>query len=105
MGSSVDARAGSSFSLRQAEVEDLDDPIGAEEHVLGLQVAVDDAARVRGGETARDLLGHIERLARRPGDPRSQCLAQRRAGQEFGGNERHAVTRAGVIDGDNVRMV
>ena len=45
--------------LRDAEVEHLDDVGGAvardQEDVLGLEIAVDDALAVRGGERAADL--------------------------------------------------
>jgi hypothetical protein len=50
--------------LRDAEVEDLHDVGGSfardEEDVLGLEIAVDDALRVRGGECAADLRGDLE---------------------------------------------
>ena len=64
--------------LRQAEVEDLDPAVAGEEHVLGLQVAVDDALLVRGGEAARDLERVVERLARRE-RARREPVAQRLA--------------------------
>ena len=40
-------------------------PSRGQEHVLGLEVAVNDALLVRGGEAVRDLGGDLERLARR----------------------------------------
>ena len=43
--------------LRQAEVEDLDPPVGGEEEVLGLEVAVDDPLLVGGGEALGGLDG------------------------------------------------
>ena len=52
-------------ALGQAEVEDLHPPVGGEEQVLGLEVAVDDALGVRGGEAASHLGRDLERLARR----------------------------------------
>ena len=45
-------------SLRQAEIEDLQVAVPADEEILGLQVAMDDALPVRGGETP----GHLERV-------------------------------------------
>jgi hypothetical protein len=42
--------------LRDAEVEDLHDPVVADHHVLGLHVAVHEAGGVRGRERARHLL-------------------------------------------------
>ena len=55
--------------LRDAEVDDLDE-VGAavaigQEHVLGLEIAVDDALVVRGAERARDLRGDPDRAQRR----------------------------------------
>ena len=47
--------------LRQPEVEDLDAAVLRDEEVLGLQVPVDDALVVRGGETLRDLDGVVDR--------------------------------------------
>ena len=41
--------------LRQAEVEDLDVAVSRDEEVLGLQVPVDDALLVGGGEAPGDL--------------------------------------------------
>ena len=49
--------------LRDAEIEDLDPAVPGDEQVLRLDVAVDDAALVRGGQAARDL----DRRTRRPG--------------------------------------
>ena len=40
---------------RQAEVEDLHVAVGGDEDVLRLQIAMDDAALVRGGEPLGDL--------------------------------------------------
>ena len=49
--------------LGQTEVEDLDAAVFGEEDVFGLEVAVDDALFVRGGEAAGDLQGILDRLA------------------------------------------
>src|ERR1019366_10713491 len=48
--------------LREAEIEDLDDVVRRQDHVLGLQVPVDDASRVRGGQAVGDLGRDLERL-------------------------------------------
>ena len=49
--------------LGEAEVEDLDAPVRGEEEVLGLEVAVDDALAVCGGEALGGLDGPGEDLA------------------------------------------
>ena len=61
--------AQASISLRQPKVEDLDASVLRDEEVLRLQVAMDDALLVRGGEALRDLDGVVDRLARRESAP------------------------------------
>ncbi len=64
--------------VREAEVEDLDPTVLAQEHVLRLQIPVDDAARVRVRHPLRDLHRHPQGLARperSSGQPRRQRLA------------------------------
>ena len=51
--------------LGDAEVEDLHAPVAREEDVLRLQIAMDDALLVRGGEALRDLQRDVDGLARR----------------------------------------
>ena len=80
VGRLVDARgrARPASELGEAEVEDLDAAVARDEEVLGLQVAVDDALLVRGGQAVRDLDRVVDRLARRqsaPPDARAQGLA------------------------------
>ena len=53
--------------LREAEVEELRAPLLRHDHVLGLEVAVDDSRRVRRREGVRDLRGDRERAAERHG--------------------------------------
>ena len=57
---------------REAEVEDLDPPVGGEEDVLGLEVAVHDPGVVGGGEAVGDLGGDLDRL-RAPGGARARA--------------------------------
>ena len=47
---------------RQPEVADLDAAVVGEQHVLGLQVAVDDARLVRRGEARQHGLGDVDGL-------------------------------------------
>ena len=48
--------------LRQSEVEDLHPTVGRHDDVGGLDVAVDDAGRMRGGQRTCQLLAIAERL-------------------------------------------
>ena len=62
--------------LRQPEVQDLDVPVVDEKNVLRLEVAVDHATIVGGGQAARDLRAVLDRLAHGYG-PARQARAQR----------------------------
>ncbi len=57
------------FDLRQPEVEDLHVPVREDEDVLRLEIAVNDALRVRGGQAPSDLQRDLDRLARRERSP------------------------------------
>ena len=48
--------------LGEPEVEDLGAAVGGHEDVVGLQVAVNDALRVRGRQALRDLAGQVGRV-------------------------------------------
>ena len=96
--------ASARVELGQAEVQDLDPPVAGDEEVLGLEVAVDDALGVRGGEPPRDLDRVVERLAQRQRAAR-HALAQRLAFEQLGDHVRRAVVRADVVDGEDVRVV
>ncbi len=61
---------------RQAEVEDLGPALGRDHHVLRLEVAVDDALGVGGGEAVGDLARERERVPDRQ-RARGEDLAQR----------------------------
>ena len=90
--------------LGEAEVEDLHPAVAGDEDVLGLQVAVDDALVVRGGEAAGDLDGVVDGLARRQrrgADARAQRLAFEQLRDDVG----RAVVAADVVDGEDVRMI
>src|SRR5262245_65154035 len=53
------------LQFRQAEVENLDPPISCDEEVPRLEVTMDDASLVRGGESGGDLLRVLDRAAAR----------------------------------------
>ena len=83
------ARVGSSMvgpervgrrELGQPEIEHLHQAVGPDHHVLGLQIAVDDAEGVRGADAGGDLNAEVEHLAqRRRRVLRREPLPERRA--------------------------
>ena len=85
----------------QAEVEDLDAAVAGQEDVLGLQVAVDDAFLVRGGQAEGDLAGDLDGAC---GRKRAvvEPLAQRLALEQLGDGVSEAVDGAEVVDGQDV---
>ena len=104
-GRAVFVRAGSALAheLGDAEVEELDATVDGDEQVVGLDVAVDDARPVRGGEPARDLGGDGERGAHRQrtaGEPRAQRLAL----EQLRDQVRHALGPPDVEHDEQVRM-
>ncbi len=90
--------------LRQPEVENLHPPVVGDEHVLRLDVPVDDAFLVRGGQACRHGDPIFDRLSRHQRAV-SEHVAQRLALQEFADDVRTALVRAGVVDGENVGVV
>ena len=93
------ARAG------DAEVGDLEVAVLGHEHVLRLDVAVDDVAAVGGAEGGEDLLGGVDRLQRRERRAAPDDLLQVRARQVLHDDVVAAVRLAAVVDGDDVRVV
>ena len=94
---------GDGVHARQPEVEHLHLARAEQEHVLGLEVAVDDALLVRGGEAARDLERDLDRLAGRQ-RPVLQPLAERLALQQLHRRVDGALLAAEVVDGEDVRV-
>ena len=86
---------------REAEVENLDVPVFAEKHILGFQIAMDDALVVRGREPASDLHRDIRRFAHRH-RPLLHSRAKGFTLEEFGDDKDMAVVGAGVVNGENV---
>jgi hypothetical protein len=87
----------------QAEIEDADPAVAADHDVGRLEVAMDQADGVGGGEAAAGGLHHLEDLAHRA-RLRPQPLAQRRAGDELHGEEDVVAEHTDVVDRDGVRM-
>ncbi len=77
--------------------------IRGHEDVFRLQVPVDDALGMRGGETVRHGYADFHRLA--PGQRRAaEAVAQRLALQQLGDGVGEALLRAEIMDGQYVRM-
>ena len=90
--------------LGQTEVEDLDEAVFRDHQVLGLQVPVDDAGRVRLGQPIGDLHGELEQpLGRQRLD--GDQLAHGFSLHQLHGDVERAVDRADVVDGQNVGVV
>ena len=92
--------------LGEAEVQDLDAAVVRDEEVLGLQIPVDDALVVRGGEAVRDLHRVVDRLAL--GElPAREHRPQRLALEQLLDDVGRAVAaiRPDVVDRGDVRVV
>ena len=66
------ARAG---AARQAEIEDLDQPVGGDHHIFGLQVAVHDSLGMGGRHSRGDLAGDRQQRRSNAGRPVRAILA------------------------------
>ena len=90
--------------LREAEVEDLDAAVSGHEEVLGLQVPVDDALLVGGGQALGDLGGVVDGLARGEA-PSGELRAQRLALEQLLNDVGSAIVLADVVDDRDVGVV
>jgi hypothetical protein len=70
--------AGAGSQLSQPKIQHLHQPIWPEHHVLGLDVSVNDACRVRDAQSGRHLNGEIKRFADRQ-PRRRESLSERLA--------------------------
>ena len=92
------------LETREAEVQDLQPPVARPHDVFRLQIAMDDAARVRFGEGARDLPGRPHDVGRRRPLRRCDLVAERGAVDEFGDDEQLVVDFLERVDGADARM-
>src|SRR5215813_9871336 len=88
----------------KTEIEDLHPPVVRDEQVLRLQVTMDDAFGMRGGQSLGDLPRVIDSLSR------SDCalfyqFAQLLAFEQFGDDIGRAFMRADVVNREDVRVV
>jgi hypothetical protein len=88
----------------EAEVEDFELAVFEDEDVFGLEVAVDDAFVVGGGEAVGELDGEFDGFARREAGGWN-AIAEGVAFEEFGDDVVRAVGLADVVDRDNVGMI
>ena len=89
---------------RQPEVQDLDPAVGGDEEVLGLEVAVDDAPFVGGGEAA----GNLKRMIEDPGERQRSALEHRPQGlafEQLGDQVRRLAVMPELMDGQDVGVV
>ena len=90
--------------LRHAEVDDLQVAVLRDEQVFGLEVTVNDAARVHLAEGVCRLTGVLERQTEVQ-RASLEYLAQRAAFDVLHGDVRAAVNLVDVVDGSDVRVV
>ena len=90
---------------RDPEVGHLHVPVRADDHVVRLDVAVDDLVPVRFGERAQDLPRELDRRQRRSGPLADEQLLERRPVEVLHRDVVGAVDLAAVVDPDDVRMV
>ena len=88
---------------REPEVHDAHGAVAPDHDVLGLEVAVDDAGGVRGRQPAPGGDEHVQDLAP-AARLRAQPLVDGLALDELHRDEDAIVDRAGVVDGDDVRV-
>src|SRR6185295_6058521 len=87
------------------EVEDLDVAARLDVDVAGLEVAVDDAFLVRGGEAFADLLHHLDLAAEVPERLRADRLAEVNPLEELHRDVSDAGVVPELVDGDDVRVI
>ncbi|MCY1008945.1 hypothetical protein OV079_25985 [Nannocystis pusilla] len=87
----------------QAEVDHADPAVAADQDVVGLDVAVDEAGRVRRRQAARRLGEHRRDLAPAPTLLREPC-PKGHAGDELHGDEHLVAVEADLVDLDHVRV-
>ena len=100
----IPAFTGSLRELGNAEIEDLHTAVGRQEHVLRLDIAVDDATLVRGSQALSDCDAAVDRLAR-GNRAVLERLAQRHPFEQLGDDERRAVVLTEVVHGEDVRVI
>ena len=96
------ASDGAAGDLGEPEVDELGDAVVAEEGVGGLDVAVEDAGAVGGGEAAGEIDPERDDLLGGHGE---RDVVEGVAGEELGDEEGAVADLADVVDGDEVRVL
>ena len=96
--------AGVADGVRDAEVDDVDEVVGGDEHVAGLDVAVHHAVGVRGVERLGDLGDQADGPLGRERAAAPDQRAEVGPVDEAHVDEQPAVDLAVVVDGDDVRL-
>src|SRR5262249_7897533 len=92
------------LQLRKPEVEELDEPVLRDHHVLGLQITVHDSGLVRPGEAFSDLRRHTEEFSggeRAADEQVPKCLPL----DVLHRDPRNAVGRSGLLERDDVGVI
>jgi len=90
--------------LRQAKIEDFDAVVASHQNVCGLEVAMDDACRVRRGDGVSDRTANRESAIDGKSTRRDQVV-KRRAGDILHHNAGQAADEEDVVNGDDSRMI
>src|SRR3989442_5538200 len=89
--------------FRQTEIEQVAVAVAPDHDVLGLNVSMDDAGGMRGGERAGCLHRDLENLEEL--HPSTEAMAQRLAVNEFSSDKTRGPGRTNLIDREDVRMI
>jgi hypothetical protein len=87
----------------QAEIDELGCSVDVDDHVLRLEIAMNDAARVRGCQTGDDSVRQAEAFGGRE-RPCPEEITKRRAIDPLHDQEEPPVELGDVVDGDDVDM-
>ena len=99
----LDRELGGDDVLHEAEVENLRRAVRSDHDVFGLEIAMDDAGRMRRGETVSDTGRDRKKPAQR--NRLSDGVAQRFATDQFHDQPRLAAGRREIMNGDDVAMI
>src|SRR5207248_8133664 len=90
--------------LGEAEVKYLQPPVASDHDVARLQIAMHDAALMRGADRVDERHGELQKIGDRQTVSRNE-IDQRLPVHELHREEVHAVGLLHAVDGDDVRMI